>query len=167
MRKFSHYLWVLAGAELGQSVRRFPSRRGRPSTVYLEHGPKQVGKITLVSWQQPRGVLVEARTIEIKILFLVFFPLILDMLSRLRFWINIVRLRWYFYAVLELIFFLHHSWMWVQTEIRSMVIFIYCFLKLKNSRVNRNFLKCFLKFFFFIVLYIESITYGFDIYEQF
>lgn len=48
-----------------------------------------------------------------------------------------------------------------------MVIFIYCFLKLKNSRVNRNFLKCFLKFFFFIVLYIESITYGFDIYEQF
>lgn len=143
MRKFSHYLWVLAGAELGQSVRRFPSRRGRPSTVYLEHGPKQVGKITLVSWQQPRGVLVEARTIEIKILFLVFFPLILDMLSRLRFWINIVRLRWYFYAVLELIFFLHHSWMWVQTEIRSMVIFIYCFLKLKNSRVNRNFLKCF------------------------
>lgn len=105
MRKFSHYLWVLAGAELGQSVRRFPSRRGRPSTVYLEHGPKQVGKIALVSWQQPRGVLVEARTIEIKILFLVFFPLILDMLSRLRFWINIVRLRWYFYAVLELIFF--------------------------------------------------------------
>lgn len=47
MRKFSHYLWVLAGVELGQSVRRFPSRRGRPSTVYLEHGPKQVGKIAL------------------------------------------------------------------------------------------------------------------------
>lgn len=46
-------------------------------------------------------------------------------------------------------FFLHHSWMWVQTEIRSMVIFIYCFLKLKNSRVNRNFLKCFFKIFFF------------------
>lgn len=50
-----------------------------------------------------------------------------------------------------------------------MVIFIYCFLKLKNSRVNRNFLKCFFFkfFFFFVVLYIESITYGFDIYEQF
>lgn len=49
------------------------------------------------------------------------------------------------------------------------VIFIYCFLKLKNSRVNRNFLKCFFLnfFFFFVVLYIESITYGFDIYEQF
>lgn len=54
MRKFSHYLWILAGVELGQSVRRFPSRRGRPSTVYLEHGPKQVGKIALVSWQQRR-----------------------------------------------------------------------------------------------------------------
>lgn len=92
----------------------------QPSRPAIDRIP---GTRSKTSWKNSAGILtaaerglVEARTIEIKILFVVFFPLILDMLLRLRSWINIIRLRWYFYAVLELIF-LHHSWMRVQREI--------------------------------------------------
>lgn len=92
----------------------------QPSRPAIDRIP---GTRSKTSWKNSAGILtaaerglVEARTIEIKILFVVFFPLILDMLLRLRSWINIIRLRRYFYAILELIF-LHHSWMRVQREI--------------------------------------------------
>lgn len=54
MRKLSHYLRALAGA-VSNWVNPFdvsPAVEAghRPSTVYLEHSPKQVGKIALASW---------------------------------------------------------------------------------------------------------------------
>lgn len=84
----------------------------QPSRPAIDRIP---GTRSKTSWKNSAGILtaaerglVEARTIEIKILFVVFFPLILDMLLRLRSWINIIRLRPIFLCCFGIGFFFLH-----------------------------------------------------------
>lgn len=169
MRKFSHYLWILAGVELGQSVRRFPSRRGRPSTVYLEHGPKQVGKIVLVSWQQRREGFGGSSNDWNKNPLRRFLPL--D--TRHAFASPLLDKYYPFKTIFLCCFGIGFFYIIRECDFKGRYRvgdIIYCFLKLKNSQVDRNFLRCFKHVLFFklikwrMIFYIECIEiYGFDI----